>query len=492
MAFHFFSGIRKKITVTFYLLLVFTIGTAVLKYGIVNEAKRKVAYVEIIDDLLNTTLEIRRFEKNYFLYKEEGNYRENEAFVEKLVRLLFQNAQLLNSLMTRRTYKEIWNTVRDYKQNMQDLHTNYQEAYPDLVAERLRLEEAIRSQGKRLTDIAEQTSREQRQAIKSLLHTTSQVLLISMLVFVVLCIVMAAFLGRNIVNSLKILETHTKRISQGELVAAPLNVGDSEIRSLLQAFNRMTTELKVRQHQLVQSEKLASLGTLLSGVAHELNNPLSNISTSAQILSEELDDADREFIDSLIKQIIDQADRGRDIVRTLLEFSRIRSFHKEELLLKPLIDETIVLVRGQVPSEVNIQVDIPADLKIMADKQRLQQVFLNLIKNAIDVLGKEGHIWIYAQEVRTERGRREIELLIEDDGPGIPPENLSRIFDPFFTTKDVGHGSGLGLYVVHDIIEWHGGTIRVDSRPGEGTTFVIWLPGSQGGKNGRHTASAGR
>jgi signal transduction histidine kinase len=257
-------------------------------------------------------------------------------------------------------------------------------------------------------------------------------------------------------------------------------VTDPEINSLLKAFNRMTNELRVRQQQLVQTEKLASLGTLLSGVAHELNNPLSNISTSAQILAEEIEDADLEFKNSLIQQVIDQADRARDIVRTLLEFSRAGKVNKQRLLLAKLVNETIVLLRGQVPSEVDIQVDIPEELEIVVDKQRLQQVCLNLAKNAVDVLGQEGHIWISAREMKREKRPREVEILIEDDGPGIPVDIVPRIFDPFFTTKDVGHGSGLGLFIVHDIIEWHGGTINVDSRPGEGTTFIIWLPANLG------------
>jgi signal transduction histidine kinase len=107
----------------------------------------------------------------------------------------------------------------------------------------------------------------------------------------------------------------------------------------------------------------------------------------------------------------------------------------------------------------------------------MQQVFLNLIKNAIDVIGENGRIWISCREIsRKGRGRREVEILIEDNGPGIPDEIRDKIFDPFFTTKDVGHGSGLGLFIVHDIIEMHGGSIRVETRTGQGTTVIIWLP----------------
>ncbi|MFH1021217.1 MAG: ATP-binding protein [Pseudomonadota bacterium] len=235
----------------------------------------------------------------------------------------------------------------------------------------------------------------------------------------------------------------------------------------------------MRQHQLVQSEKLAALGTLLSGVAHELNNPLSNISTSAQILGEEIEEDNVEFKKNLIGQIEVQSDKARDIVRTLLEFSRIKEVRKEKLPLKLLVEETILLIRGHAPSEVVIAVDIPENLHVIADKQRMQQVLLNLIKNAIDAVKADGHIWVSARGIGMITGLAEVEILIEDDGPGIDAEHVNRIFDPFFTTKDVGKGSGLGLFIVHDIIEWHGGTITVDSRPGLGTTFIIWLPGEQ-------------
>jgi two-component system NtrC family sensor kinase len=242
----------------------------------------------------------------------------------------------------------------------------------------------------------------------------------------------------------------------------------------------MTRELRLHQKQLVQSEKLASLGTLLSGVAHELNNPLSNVSSSAQILGEDLDELEKDFKRDLINQILEQSDRARDIVRTLLEFSRISDFAWQELSLKTLVEKTITLLRGQISSDVAINLDIPEDLNITVDKQRMQQVFLNLIKNALDVIGPNGQIWISCREIiKKEKDRREVEILIEDNGPGIPAEIRDKIFDPFFTTKDVGHGSGLGLFIVHDIIEMHGGSIRVESRPGQGTTFILWLPDRQ-------------
>jgi len=481
MTLHFPSGIRKRITLGFYLLLFFMIGTAILTYGIVTKVEKKVEFVEIINDFFNTTLEVRRFEKNYLLYNEERDFKENMDFWDDLEHLLYLNIRILSASLIHTSYSELWQKIHEYKDNMQLLHElNHLANGTPATVNRLQLEERIRSLGKELTDIAEQTFRVERASIQKLLQTTGRILIPSMIVLVVLCIFLATILSRSIVRSLKVLEDHTRKISRGEFVAATISVKDQEINSLLQAFNRMTVELRVRQQQLVQSEKLASLGTLLSGVAHELNNPLSNISTSAQILDEEIADPDPEFQKSLIDQIMEQSDRARDIVKSLLEFSRVHDFNKQELVLKALIEKTIILIRGQVPSEVDIKLDIPADLGIVADKQRMQQVFLNLIKNAIDVVGNEGHIWISASGIMKNNRQQEVEILVEDDGPGIPPENLSKIFDPFFTTKDVGHGSGLGLYIVHDIIEQHGGSMRVESRPGNGTTFIIWLPVNHG------------
>jgi two-component system NtrC family sensor kinase len=476
------KGIRQKITLGFYVLLLCIVAIAGLTYGIVHEVGNKLESLEIIDDFLNMTLEVRRFEKNYFLYGKEEDYLDNTAFLDKLGKHLMQNSTLLASLMGEDTYNDLWRSVHDYQENITRLHgmLALMATTSSMTRDRQQIESSIRTIGKKLTDIAEQSSRNKRRRIKRLLGTTGYILFFSVLLFIFLCVLFTTLLGRDIVKSFKILEDHTKRISRGDFMLAPTSVKDEEIRSLLHAFNRMTRELRRHQRQLVQSEKLASLGTLLAGVAHELNNPLSNVSSSAQILAEDLDELEEDFKKELIGQVLEQSDRARDIVRTLLEFSRISDFSWQELSLKVLVEKTITLLRGQIASDVKVNLDIPDELKITVDKQRMQQVFINLIKNGLDVIGPNGQIWISCREiVRKDRGRREIEILIEDNGPGIPAEIRDRIFDPFFTTKDVGHGSGLGLFIVHDIIEMHGGSIRVESNPGQGTTFILWLPDRQ-------------
>jgi signal transduction histidine kinase len=299
-----------------------------------------------------------------------------------------------------------------------------------------------------------------------------------------------------VVKPLKMLEESMGVIAEGKFERVSINSHDREILSLANAFNTMLKELEVRQRHLVQSEKLASLGTLLSGVAHELNNPLSNISSSCQILTEEIDDTDISYKKELLSQIDEQTDRARNIVRSLLEFSREKVFKKELLHLGSLFDETIRFVKGQVPTKIAITLNIPDEIFIYADKQRIQQAFLNLIKNAIDSMGDTGDIHIEASRhnaIDKVQGETEIfnylkyqgkctleedtvDIMIKDNGPGIPEEIIPKIFDPFFTTKDVGKGAGLGLFIVHEIIEEHDGCIAVDSKIDEGTTFLIVLP----------------
>lgn len=477
--FHF--GIRKKITFGFYLLLTLMVGSAVLTYGIVKRVEKKVAFGEVVEDFFNATLELRRFEKNYFLYRQEKDFQENQLYWQKSKDLFENNAVALRLAVSALELEQMGRVIEDYNRNMAQLHAHYLDIapradYPGAGRTQEKLEEQLRATGKELTEFGERTRGVVKNKVKTLLKTTQSILLASMVCLFVFALTIATLLGRKVVNSLKLLEGYTKRISQGDFVEIGVGESEQEIRSLLTAFNRMTKELQMRQHQLVQSEKLAALGTLLSGVAHELNNPLSNISTSAQILGEEIEEDNVKFKKNLISQIEVQSDKARDIVRTLLEFSRIKEFSKEKLFLKKLVDETILLLRGHASNEVIIAVDIPDDLSIIVDKQRMQQVLLNLIKNGIDAVQGNGHIWISALSTGCGTGLDEVEILIEDDGPGIDAEHVKRIFDPFFTTKDVGKGSGLGLFIAHDIIEWHGGIINVESRPGLGTTFVIWLP----------------
>ncbi len=467
-------SIREKIVYGFALLLLLVIGTALLASTLMIQVERKVARVEVIDDFLNLTLELRRFEKNYFLYGHQRELDDAFSYWEKLNDLLQNQAADLRLVLTPSRLEEVETALLSYRSGLQQLQTPDGDG-PASGSSKGSAQEAVRRHGKLLTDFAEQATREERTAIKNLLSTARVTIITSAALLVAISIVMAAILVHRTVSSLRLLEGYTRRIAQGDpLIEPPTQAMEEEINTLLRAFQRMHRELQTRQRQLIQSEKLAALGTLLAGVAHEINNPLSNISSSAQILLEELDEKAPGPGKTMLQQITAQTDKARDIVKTLLEFSRLKEFALEPLPLRTLVEETLRLIRGQVPSGVKISLEIPAELLVLADKQRIQQVFLNLIKNAVDALGEGGNIWLGAQRVEEADGAM-IEIIVEDDGPGIEPEVLQKIFDPFFTTKEVGRGSGLGLFIVYDIVASHGGELTVDSRPGHGTTFVVWL-----------------
>jgi PAS domain S-box-containing protein len=223
-----------------------------------------------------------------------------------------------------------------------------------------------------------------------------------------------------------------------------------------------------------RSEKLAALGTLAAGLAHELNNPIGIMSSRIELMLLEGHALPEEVRDDL-EVLQRQAHRVARITHGLLTFARHSSGERAPIDLNHVVRETLLLAERQITKEgVGVAVTLAPDLPaILGDADTLQQVVLNLVTNARDALAAgRGDIRI---ETRTREGRRElVELVIADTGPGIAPEDVARIFDPFFTTK--ASGTGLGLSITHGIVREHGGTIDVESAPGKGTRFVLAFP----------------
>ncbi|KJR41019.1 integral membrane sensor signal transduction histidine kinase [Candidatus Magnetoovum chiemensis] len=326
-------------------------------------------------------------------------------------------------------------------------------------------------------------------------------MIMSVVAVTVLVIISGRVLSQVIVRPLNQIQDSMSLIAEGGIEKIYINSKDEEIVSLTTVFNKMLNDMEIKKKHLIQSEKLAALGTLLSGVAHELNNPLSNISTSCQILIEDLEDLPLEFKQDLLTQIDEQTIRAKNIVRSLLDFSKEKKFDKKLIPLKSLLYECIRFLKPQKRSNVEIKTEVAEDLSIHADKQRIQQALINLIENAISAVEDSGEITIRAQRktintsesnsaleasTGTHRCIKHIEqckvnatavdIEIEDTGIGIKQELLSKIFDPFFTTKETGKGSGLGLFIVYEIIKEHGGCITVESILNKGTIFIVRLP----------------
>jgi len=383
-------------------------------------------------------------------------------------------------------------TLRDRLPRYESRMREYAAAEPS-APERKDLEQEVRRAGKEIVTLAEEISGSERRSLQLLLARYRHGLVGAIILLSGLAIAIGQLLVREVVRPLRSLEQALNNVAEGRYEPVAIGSRDREIVSLTNALNRMLRERELHERHLIQSEKLASLGTLLSGVAHELNNPLSNISTSAQILAEEMGTGDGELAGELVGQIGEQTDRARNIVRSLLEFSRDREFRKEPLQLRPLVEETVRFLKGQIPPGVSVEVAVPAEIMLQGDRQRLQQVFLNLVKNAAEAVRPEGgRVVVSARRVTAEAamqtdaalvvhgaglpGGDVVEIEVRDNGPGIPAKIRKKIFDPFFTTKDVGKGSGLGLFVVYEIIDEHDGSIAVGGAPGGGTLFTIRLP----------------
>ncbi len=228
------------------------------------------------------------------------------------------------------------------------------------------------------------------------------------------------------------------------------------------------TELKRLEEAMVRSERLAAIGSMAAGIAHELRNPLASMSGSIQLLSAGTGlDVDEK---RLLEIVLREADRLNDLVSEFLRYARPAPLQAESFALGDLVSSTVTLFKND-PSRQGIELEVgfPEPLQVEADAKQLGQVLWNLLSNAADAMPNGGRI-----SIAVARRGEQVELAIRDQGVGIEPADLPRLFDPFFTTKE--RGTGLGLATVHSIIQGHGGTIDVESAPGKGSTFVVRLP----------------
>ena len=292
---------------------------------------------------------------------------------------------------------------------------------------------------------------------------------------------LAYFLARRISIPIKELASASKEIEGGNLDTKVEITSSDELGDLAETFNAMASALKERDKQLkefakskiMESERLALIGQLAANVAHELNNPLQGIVTYSHLLLE--NDSCNGSSMSSAQKIVTQANRCRDIIRGLLDFSRQRKPDKTVCNINAVIDECIALVEYQALfHNIEIIKEFDENLPmIVVDPSQMQQVIINMVVNAAEAMDESGQLTLVTGYDPVEKV---ITIKIRDTGQGIPEENVSKLFDPFFTTKDVGHGTGLGLAISYGIVREHNGSISVESELGKGTSFLIKLP----------------
>ena len=434
----------------------------------------KIAEQQHVADFHDEVRYARRMEKNYLLYRKNGDLAEAIERANNAVGLIKLLPPQLSDTEVQADANEMLERYRELLIEMANA-----DRHGKVSAEVM---DELLITGSRMLSLGEKLDAEALDLLSEAVQTHHRNLRWTILAAIALALAAGVLVTRSVVKPLRTIETSLSRVATGETGRLDHTSSDIEVGSLTDAINRTLTELGERQKAITRSSRLVALGTMLSGVAHELNNPLSNISTSCQILLEEQDDMPPDIRHDLLTQIDGEVLRAQRIVSTLLDFARERQYERVQTPLRQLVEEVLQLTRSLTPPDAIILDDVPEVLQIDVDRQRFQQVLINLLQNAAGVIGSGGQIRISARRELRPEGEGTI-IAVEDNGPGIAPENLPRIFDPFFSTKPVGKGTGLGLFIVHEIVGQHGGTVSVESEPGQGCRFSVHIPDSNPGKN---------
>lgn len=272
----------------------------------------------------------------------------------------------------------------------------------------------------------------------------------------------------NVEYTVEIFRDITERkLLEEEREQQRLELG-KRVRELRHAYE----ELKSLQNQLLQAEKMASIGLLASSLAHELDTPLATISGYCELLAEDIQD--KNFL-GRVKTISEQVIKCQKTIRNLLDFSRKSNYERKLCNIHQLINSILSLVEHRlIIHKIRLHKTFDDQIPpLLVDGNQIQQVILNLVNNAVDALPQGGDVFI---ETRVNREAKSFEIIFEDNGIGISDEHRKYIFSPFFTTKEPGKGTGLGLLICKNIILAHNGKITLESRVGNGTKFVILLP----------------
>lgn len=295
---------------------------------------------------------------------------------------------------------------------------------------------------------------------------------------IVISLILWYFVQHLVGKPVSQLVNATNVVASGDFSYKIANHKKDELGQLAKSFNDMTQKLADAQRQLIQSDKLASLGRLAAGVAHEINNPLTGVLTYSSFLLKRVN-GNAEMKNDL-EVIVRETKRCREIVKGLLDFARQAPEQKTAVSIPAVIDQVLSIIDNQLRlKKIHVKKEIAANLpSIQADANQMQQVFLNLLVNAADAVESEGSEIVVTANRRQVDGKEFLEVKIHDNGCGISREDLTKIFEPFYSTKGQ-KGTGLGLAVVWGIIEKNGGVIKVDSVVGQGTTFIVRLPANE-------------
>lgn len=478
------SSLRNKILRTYGFSKLVLLAFAAVVFADLYYLSRQIEDGQVVADFREATLEMRRDEKNLFLYRDIASLDQLRQQADVAEIALTKGRAVFLVIGGEERVLRVRSLLREY------LHAL--EGYPLLDrAEQAKSRRLIRDLGHELAETSNELRRNERRHLAHATRKAGLTLLLAFAGVVLLGVAGGLFLAHGVVRPLRGLQTGLNDIDEGRARELALPSRDQEIESFVASFNTMLKHMRQQQDQVRRSEKAAALGVLVSGVAHELNNPLSNISTSVQLLMEEGSTVDAETQAMWLAQIDSETERARRIVRRLLDSVRQPKLHVHRLVLADLLQSSLSLVNRQLPAHVHVCVEASAEMEIEVDRERMNQVFINLIKNAADAGARHievsaeleawnadlvGHRHLEGDPTILAQSPQAMRIIVADDGPGIAPEVCEHLFEPFVTTRSSGEGTGLGLYLVEEIVSEHRGCIVVDCRASSGTRFEIWLP----------------
>ena len=465
-------SIRKRIIIAVAIQAILIFIICIFAYISFDTVLSKLRAIEIIDDLNISLLEMRKAEKNYLLEK-------NNDALKELVEIGMERLEIIQSSKSYIVPGLGKNIFYDLLNNL----NQYLELAKGVIATNItppHFESQFRNLGHELTNLSELLLKRERQNVNRIIFSIVVRLFVSLGVIFIFQVIVWKYFFSFIIKELAVMEHLIKMISQGRFheVAVKSISPHNEIDSAIKAITDMSRELERREAELIQSGKLASLGVLVSGVAHELGNPLNNISMMAQTYISIYDMLGDEEKKTFMGDILNQTERIKKIIQNLLDFSRSKKQELKDYNPGDIVEQSIEFVDNHLKiSKVKLHKSIAANLPpIFVDASQIQQVLVNLYINAIQAMPQGGGLFI---EVYPSQKNGSVVIKVRDTGTGINKEILPYIFDPFFSTKGT-KGTGLGLSVSYGMVRQHHGDISVESQEGKGTTFLVKIPFHQG------------
>jgi two-component system, NtrC family, sensor kinase len=471
------------------LCFLLVVGIVMASLVLISQVGKQQKFLDNVNTYALEVEQVRRYEKNFLLY--------GTGLDEALARVQAAHQQLLgakNNIIEQagpKVFDRMQDNLEQYGHLLEQLGTLSRELQTERQEERTGVERELRRHGAQLIADATELIDRERLQLHTAIHTSWMMAGASLLFIMLTMVAVTYVLTRQVGDPLMRFVGYTERIADGDFSPIlPSRRYRDEFSRLAVAINRMVFRLKDREVQLARTGRMAAVGTLTAGIAHELNNPLNNIGLTAEALHDGVTNYSDQQKAKMLGDILTQVRRASATVRNLLDFTRVETLVLSTLSIEDVVREARQLVANEAKiGGVDFRLELPSDLpNIRGNPRELQQVFLNLFLTAIQSMPNGGLLTVQGKAT----GDGFLEVDVADTGIGIPEENMGSVFDPFFTAKEVGAGTGLGLFVSYGIVEQHHGSLTLRSKVGEGTTFVVRLPVIAASRSGQPAIPSAR